>query len=205
MEDNLIISKFSQLSYDKATWSKTKYMGRDIFKYPTDMIVYQEIIFDLKPDLIIETGTWAGGSALYMAHLLDIIGKGRIISVDNEWRCPFPQHQRIEYLLGSSVDEKIVNYIHNTAKDLKSVLVILDSDHSEKHVINEINCYQDIVTLNNYCIVEDTNLRYVRNSKECPLDAVEKFLIKNNNFIQDTTREKFLLTANPGGYLKKNK
>lgn len=170
--------------------------------------MYQEIIHELKPDLIIECGTFYGGSALYLASILDLIGKGHVLTIDIFPQPNRPSHDRITYLTASSVSVQAVQTILNMRKPDDVILVILDSDHSKEHVSKELLLYKSIVTKGSYLIVEDTSINGNPLSPDWgpgPMEAVEEFLTKNNNFIIDESKHKFFISFNPKGFLKKVK
>jgi cephalosporin hydroxylase len=188
------------------TWWNTRFLGAAILKCPLDLWVYQEIIHELRPDVIIETGTAFGGSALYMASICDLIGKGRVITIDITPQEKRPKHERITYLTGSSVASEMVERVRDAIGHEDTVMVILDSDHSRRHVLEEMRLYAPLITKGSYLIVEDTNVygHPVRRSHgPGPMEAVESFLKESEQFAIDDTREKFYLTFNPRGYLKK--
>jgi len=204
MGNKEIVSQFHQLYYYSGVWANnTKWMGISAQKCPFDLWVYQEIIFELRPDLIIETGTCYGGSALFMAQICDLIGHGRIISIDIQ-AGNFPGHQRITYYHGSSIGDA-VSFCEKQAKNAK-VMVILDSDHSKDYVVKEMECYAPLVSKGSYLIVEDGD---VNGHPICPdhgpgpFEAVTEFLKTHPEFEVDVSREKFMMTQNPNGYLKK--
>ncbi len=204
---NYITDRFHSLYYytNWQTWSNTYFMGIRTKKCPLDLWIYQEIIFDIKPDLIVECGTASGGSALYMAALLDYLKVGQIITIDPDQR-PKPHHPRITYLTGLSTDQDIIEQVKNASIDKKTIMVILDSDHSKKNVLREMHTYHKLVTPGSYLIVEDSHINSHPVAKEFgpgPTEALEEFLKENNDFEIDKNREKFLLTFNPNGYLKK--
>lgn len=204
-----VIDHFHRLYYDSGTqtWYKnTFWLGIRTWKCPLDLWVYQEIIFELKPDIIIECGTARGGSALFLASICDSLNKGRIISIDIEDKEDKPQHTRITYLLGSSTSEEIVERVKSFIRSKDKVMVILDSDHHKEHVLMELKIYSTFVTKGSYIIVEDTNLNGHPVESEFgpgPMEAVRVFLRGHKDFIIDKSREKFLLTFNPNGYLKR--
>jgi cephalosporin hydroxylase len=180
-------------------------MGAKVLKCPLDLWVYQEIIFDTKPDLIIETGTRHGGSALYLASLCDLLGHGRVISIDIEPAKGRPAHPRITYLLGSSTSVQMIRDVE-TAVLGNAVMVSLDSDHSKAHVLEEMRLYSRFVSKGHYMIVEDTNVNghpVLPEFGPGPLEAVEEFLVDHDEFQVDEAREKFLLTFHSRGFLKK--
>jgi cephalosporin hydroxylase len=198
-----IIYDFNKLYYDlyKQTWCATSWKGIPVLKAPTDLWIYQEIITRLQPDLIIETGTMRGGSAVYLDDMCKLVNpKGRVITIDTEFdkidKRAFDSN--VKFITGSSVDPAIVSEVKACiwAWGCKSVMVILDSDHSESHVTNELNIYGKLVTKGSALIVEDTI------SSEAKI-AVEKWLPEHPEFTTDIECEKFMLTFNRGGYLEK--
>lgn len=185
------------------TTFNTYWAGVRTYKCPLDMWIYQEILWEKKPDIIIECGTKYGGSALYLAHICDVIGKGRIVSIDIEDISGRPVHNRIAYTKGSSTDPDIVAKVASMIKRNESVMVILDSNHRRDHVFAELQNYAPLVTNGQYIIVEDTNINGhpARPSfGPGPMEAVLLYMKERNDFILDRAREKFMLTYNPRGY-----
>ncbi len=220
MDMNTVIRDFNFLYHanDNQTWRNTKWLGIHALKNPLDLWIYQEIIYELRPDIIIETGTANGGSALYLASIYDLVngkdGIGEVISVDIE-NIARPQHKRIRYLLGSSISQGIIDTIRNIIdkeikeknKELK-IMVVLDSDHTKNHVLNELRLYSKFVTKGQYLIVEDTNIGHPASPwfGPGPMEAVMEFFKEpgvNNEFFIDKSKEKFYLTFNPNGYLRR--
>ena len=194
------------------------WLGRPIIQYPQDMIAIQEIIWKYKPDFIIETGIAHGGSLILSASILELIGKGEVIGIDIDIRehnkkeiKKHPLFKRITMLEGSSISKKIENKIFELTKN-KKVLVFLDSNHTEKHVLKELELYSPLVKKGGYIIVFDTIIdilpeKFVKNrpwnTKNNPKSAVKKFLKDNNRFKMDKKlQEKLLITAAEDGYLK---
>jgi len=205
-----IVEKFHKLYYDsrKRTWNNTFWLGVTCQKCPLDLWIYQEIICDLRPDIIVECGTAVGGTSLFLASLCELINNGKVISIDIEDRPVRPQHERITYLCGSSISEEIIQHVKKFTNNGDKVIIILDSDHTKKHDLQELKIYSKLVTPGSYIIVEDSNVgghpvkpRFGAG----PMEAIKEFLEENENFITDKTREKFYLTFNPNGYLKKIK
>jgi len=203
--------KFHEMVYDLAAsnkgWADTRWFGTNVCKTPQDLWSYQELIYQVKPDLIIETGTAFGGSAFYMAHLCDLLGKGRIITIDVRSFNP-PSHPRIEHRLGSSTDPVMVESLTAEARKVQTVLVVLDSDHTKKHVLRELQVLSPLVTVGSYIIVEDSNVNghpvYPEHGPG-PYEAIQEFMKGNTSFEVDRYWEKHLLTFNPSGYLKRVK
>ncbi|MAF35758.1 cephalosporin hydroxylase [archaeon] len=209
VHDKELIDAFNKQYFDTRVWqNRTHWFGTRILKCPTDLWVYQEMFHELQPDLVIETGTFNGGSALYMAHLMDIVGKGEIITIDIEKKDVFPEHPRITYHTASSVAPETIAMVAEKVRGKKSVMVILDSDHSRDHVLQEMKLYHRFVSKGNYLIVEDSNLNGNPIHSELrhgpgPMEALHEFLQENSDFKIDKDREKFMVTFNPNGYLKR--
>ena len=207
-----VTDQFHKLYYDSGTmgetWSKTYWLGTPVAKCPLDLWTYQEMLADVQPDVIVECGTLYGGSAAYLASVCDLLGKGRIFTIDVRPREDRPVHPRIKYLEGSSIAPEILDVIRGEIQPDDVVLVILDSDHRKAHVLDELRAYSDVVTVGSYLIVEDTNLNGHPVAPEFgpgPMEALEAFLAEDERFEVDETREKFFLTFNPRGYLRKSR
>ncbi len=201
-----IVDEFSELYYNSKgqTWRNTNWIGIRTWKCPLDLWIYQEILVETKPDVIIECGTGEGGSTLYLATICNLINHGEIITIDVVERKRL-KHDRIKFLLGDSVSDKIVEKVSGLISG-KTVMAILDSTHVKDHVLMELEIYSKFVTQGNYLIIEDTimNGHPVKSSwGEVPMEAVTEFLSKNTNFVIDKNREKFYLTFNPNGYLRR--
>ncbi len=208
--ENEIVEQFHKLYYSNGgrTWSNNTYwLGYKVLKCPLDLFIYQEIIFQNNPDIIIETGTGNGGGTLFLASICDFINHGNVISIDTEninHKTDLPQHNRITYITGSSISKDTIDQVKTLINENKEIMVILDSDHHKDHVLQELNIYSKLVTKNNYIIVEDTNLNHPNPIDfEGPMEATEEFLKTNRDFIIDESKHKFYLSFNINGYLKK--
>ena len=204
-----VVTEFHKLYYEKAntggTWQDTYWMGCKILKCPMDVWIYQEILHETKPDLVIETGTYNGGSASYMASIMDILGTGQIVTIDITVHAGRPTHPRIHYLNGPSTAPGIVSQVKALASG-KSVMVILDSDHSRDNVFRELELYAPLVTGGHYLIVEDSNVNGHPTGLDHgpgPMEAINDFLVGNPDFEMDARREKFFMTFNPRGYWRR--
>ena len=198
------------------------WMGRPIIQYPQDMIAMQELIWEIKPDLIIETGIAHGGSIIYYASLLELIGEGEVLGIDIDIRehnkkkiQEHPMHKRIHMLEGSSITEEMVARVKPFTEGKHSIMVCLDSNHTHEHVLSELNFYAPFVTPGSYIVVFDTIVedlpeRYLPNRYwgigNNPKTAVHEFLKNNDDFIVDKAiDDKLLISVNPEGYLKRVK
>lgn len=203
------MAEFHKLYYYGAdqTLRKTRWLGNRVIKCPLDLWVYQEIIWDTRPDLIVETGSGRGGSAYFMACMCDLAGHGRIVTIDVR-DVERPKHDRVTYLHGSSTEPAIVERVRAAAEGAGSVMVLLDSDHSREHVAEELRHYAPLVTPRSYLIVEDTNVNghpVVPDHGPGPMEALDEFLASEAgaDFSIDADCEKFFLTMNPRGYLRR--
>ena len=200
-----IIREFNELYYtmSKQTWGNTKWRGVPVFKTPTDLWIYQELIEAIQPDLIIETGTCYGGSALYLRDICAIMGiYPQVITIDISHEHLSEKAKSvngIHWWEGSSVsDEMLVELkAHIYVYECERVMVILDSDHSKEHVLKELELYAPLVTKGSILIVEDTNT-------DGPFQALKEWLPQHSQeFKQNYMCEKFMLTFNREGYLER--
>jgi cephalosporin hydroxylase len=213
-----------------------KWMGRPIIQYPQDMVAMQELVWEVKPDLIIETGIAHGGSLIMNASLLAMLDycdaiesgelldpnkpKRRVLGIDIDIREhnlkaieAHPMSNRIDMIQGSSIAEEIVNRVKVYAKNYKSILISLDSNHTHDHVLEELKAYAPLTSLGSYCVVFDTVVEDM--SKELsgdrswgpgdnPKTAVWEYLKTHPEFqIDKSIQNKLLITVAPDGYLKR--
>jgi cephalosporin hydroxylase len=203
--DGASISRAHDVFYQSNAWTKATWLGVQALKNPLDLWVYQEILFETRPELVVETGTYRGGSALFLASMCDLLGEGHVVSIDIEpARDDYPVHPRITYLAGrSSTDPEVVAEVRESAAG-RRVLVVLDSDHSQAHVEAELEVYAPLVPVGCYVIVEDSNIGRIRKDMlPGPFEALKTFMTRSNQFEIDLEREKFLITFNPSGYLRR--
>jgi len=208
-----VIDNFHELFYDSQQWYSTTWLGIPTAQNPNDAWIHQEIIFRVKPDVILETGTWNGGSAVLWATILQQVNPaGRVITVDikdyagEARKLPIAQ-EKIDFLIGSSVDPAIVAEVAARAKG-KKLLAILDSNHSKNHVLAEMKAYAPLIAKDSYLIVQDTNVNghpVLKNFGPGPMEAVNEFLAANDQFSPDLNAERLMLTMHPKGYLKRVK
>ena len=203
--DRAAISRTHGAFYASNAWTQATWLGTQALKNPLDLWIYQEIMAETRPDLVVETGTYRGGSAHFLASVCDLLGAGEVISIDIEpEREDYPQHPRITYLGGrSSTDADVLADVRRRVEGRRT-LIVLDSDHSQKHVEAELDAYAPLVPVGCYLIVEDSNIGQIREDlMPGPLQAIETFVAGRSDFGIDREREKFLLTFNPSGYLKR--
>jgi cephalosporin hydroxylase len=185
----------------------TRWAGRAIWQNVLDLWTIQETIAELRPALLIETGTFRGGSALFYANVMDLLGEGRVLTIDVE-KYHDLQHPRIDFLLGSSTDPDIVARVREITASIEGpVMVILDGDHSRDHVAVELELYAPLVTPGSFLLSQDgivDQLGVFRDHRPGPLPANEAFLRQHPEFELDRERnERFLLTYHPVGWLRR--
>lgn len=203
--DGWILREASRALYERGTWGDTRWLGVQAAKNPLDLWIFQEIVSETRPELIIETGTHRGGSALYLASVCDGLGSGEVVSIDIlPVGDDLPSHPRLTYLGGRpSTDPEVVAEVVSRARGRRA-MVVLDSDHSEANVRAELAAYAPLVTRGCYLVVEDTNIGIVRKDLlPGPREALARFLAETNEFVVDRAREKWGVTFNPGGYLRR--
>jgi len=202
-----------------------EWLGRPIIQYPQDMVAMQEIIWNVKPDLIIETGVAQGGSLIYYASLMELLETtnvsigGRIIGIDNDIRThnrsaieSHPLFRRIDLIEGSSVNSSTRDQVSKKIGNARNILVVLDSLHTHEHVLMEMEMYQSFVSDKSYLVVFDTVIEFMKKDMfndrpwgvgDNPLTAVYEFLKTNKEFsIDEEIHEKLQISVAPNGYLK---
>lgn len=213
---NATAQQFHDLYWDSETWRWTFWRGVPTLKCPLDLWIYQELLWLVRPELVVELGTFAGGTATFLADMLDLQnapGSSRVLTVDvlddaalathvaGYAGAPFevhvrPPHPRVRYVHGDSAADDVVALVHDAAAGASSVLVIADSDHAEAHAYRELQLYHDLVTPWSWFVMEDTD-------GPGPRAAVERFLAEHPEFVADEQCEKFHMTFNPAGYLRR--
>ena len=200
------------------------WMGRPIIAFPQDMIAMQELIWKVQPDLIIETGVAHGGSIVYYASLLELIGNtGLVLGIDIDIRKhnrdlieAHPMMKRIQLIEGPSTNQEIVNQVKHIAQTRKKIMVCLDSNHTHEHVLEELRHYAPLVTKDSYCVVFDTAVEDMPQDYDWgprkwgkgnnPKTAVWQYINETDNFeIDHSVHNKLLITVAPEGYLKRVK
>lgn len=231
-----ITKKWVSASFDKKYPYHFTSLGRPIIQYPQDIVAIQEIIWRVKPDLIVETGIAHGGSLILSASMLaqldmvEAIESGKMLDPSNSKRKVLgididirdhnkraidnhPMSNRIEMIQGSSVDPEIIRQVKKIARNFKSILVMLDSNHTHDHVLAELKAYADLVTIDSYCVVFDTIVEDLPSDTfpdrpwgvgDNPKTAVWEYLNSHKEFqIDMDLQNKLLITVAPDGYLKR--
>ena len=204
------------------------WLGTPILQTPQDLHAWQEIIWEVMPDLIIETGIAMGGSLIFNASMLAVLescGKikdGNVLGIDiyvrphnKEAILKHPLSKKITMFEGSSIDVEIIEKVRDFAKDKERILVYFDSNHTHEHVLAELRAYAPLVSVGSYCIVGDTLIEDLPNEEftdrpwgkgNNPKTAIWEFLKENKDFeIDKTIDSKLIFTSSPDGYLKRIK
>ena len=196
------------------------WMGIPIIQLPADIMATQEVIWKTKPDIIIETGVARGGSVLFMASILEMMGNGQVIGIDIDIRKhnresieAHPMSKRVTLIEGGSVDESILKQVRANIPDGARVMVVLDSDHSRDHVLEECRAYGPMVTKDCYMVVADTLVGHLdekdapQNRSQVwfkgndPLTALQDYMLESDRFEIDLEiNGKLVLSSSPGGY-----
>jgi len=201
------------------------WMGRPIIQYPQDMVAMQEIIWSIKPDLIIETGIAHGGSLVFYASILELIsacggGEGQVLGIDIDIRAhnrkaieEHPMARRISMIEGSSIETNVIAQVRDRAKGKQRILVSLDSNHTHDHVLAELEAYAPLTTVGSYCVVFDTLIEDMQEDAypdrpwskgNNPKTAVWQWLKSHSEFeIDQSIHNKLLITVAPDGYLRR--
>jgi cephalosporin hydroxylase len=190
--------------FERCTW-----MGIPAQKNPLDAWIYQEILHEVRPEVVVEIGSAQGGSALFLAHMLDLIGDGgEVISIDIDRSRFRPSHPRLHVLTGDAASPAVVAEAAALARGRRT-LVIQDGDHKADGVLRDLRAYADFVSPGSYLIVEDGIIDLFRPGDAIadfhpgPLAAIERFLLERPDFEVDAARERYILTASPRGFLKR--
>jgi cephalosporin hydroxylase len=189
-------------------FSKCHWMGAKTLKNPLDAWIYQELIYTVKPDVIVEIGSYAGGSTLYFAHLLELMGNGMVISVDIDRANYKVSHKRITEFTGDSASPEVFQQVEQLCRG-KAVLVMHDGGHEKEQVAKDLALYSKLVTRGSYFIVEDSIVDLFDEGEdlgtkyEGPMGAILEFIAENKHFEIDEECERYLLTYNQKGFLKR--
>jgi cephalosporin hydroxylase len=183
-------------------------MGVEAAKNPLDAWIYQELLFEVRPQVLVEIGSFKGGTTLFFAHLFDLLGEGLVVSVDIDRTQFAARHERIVTVTGDSSSSDVIGQVRALCKG-KRTIVVHDGDHRKGQVLADLALYAPLVTPGSYLVVEDGVIDLFRPGdgigtfEPGPLQAVEAFVAANPDFEIDESRERYLLTYNPKGYLRR--
>jgi cephalosporin hydroxylase len=196
------------LVWRTGNFGSVRWLGHPVWQNPLDAWGIQEALVSDGVDLVIECGTNEGGSALYMASIFDLLGRGHVITIDVTALSDI-KHPRIDYITGSSTDPDVIDQVRAKIRELAAtnVMVLLDSDHAGPHVLRELELYGEFVPVGGYMLVEDgciDELRIMRRDRPGPLWAIRQFIAKDSRFVIDKERAgRYLLSHSPSGWLRR--
>jgi cephalosporin hydroxylase len=220
-EFRALSNQWRAMALERKYMNNFSWLGRPLIQLPMDAMALQEIIWTVKPELVIETGVAHGGSLVLSASMLEMIGHGSVVGVDIEIRShnrqaieSHPLGHRIQLIEGSSTAPDVVAQVRAAAAGKKSVLVCLDSNHTHAHVLAELQAYAGLVTVGSYCVVFDTFVEdmpddYVWTDRpwgkgDNPKTAVWEWLRSHPEFeIDKSVEDRLLVTSAPDGFLKR--
>jgi cephalosporin hydroxylase len=197
----------TDLITETGNFGETTWLGQPIWQNALDLQIMQETIYEVKPELLVECGTNRGGSALFYANLFQLMGVGRVVTIDVE-KMHDISHPLITFLVGSSLDPTIVDQVASIASKVAGpIMVVLDSDHSAGHVRREMETYCGLVTSGSYLLTQDgviDELVMFRPARPGPLVAITDFLRSHHEFEVDYAKcRRFLVTHHPMGWLRR--
>jgi cephalosporin hydroxylase len=223
LEPQATIDRFHELYYNsRFTNGANRWMGVHAVQNPNDVWIIQEILFEVKPDFVVEAGTYKGGGAALWAMILrEVNPAGRVITIDIEDQVTDAKQlpiyrERVDFLLGSSTAPEVVAEVKRRVAG-HGVVFILDSNHRKEHVLAELRAYADLVQVGGYIVVQDSNINghpvvltpdgpggYYAGHPG-PMEAIDEFLAADHRFLPDPRRERLLMTISPRGYLRRMK
>ena len=199
---------------------KWSWLGVPVIQMPSDIVALQEILWETRPQLVIETGVARGGSLILSASILELIGEGEVLGIDIDVRAhnretieSHPLSRRIRLVEGSSLDDAVVAQARAAAEQVERVMVVLDSNHTHEHVLAELRAYAPLVTVGQFLVVADTFIEHIPPQEHRPRPwgpgdnpgtALRAWLEETDAFEADAfVNAKLLLTATPEGYLRR--
>jgi cephalosporin hydroxylase len=214
----LLASLWIKLAAQYRLMYEPTWLGIPIIQLPADIVMMQELIWNIRPDVIVECGLAHGGSAVLYASICELLGKGQVLGIDVEVRPAnraaiesHPLSKRIEIIEGSSIDQATIDLVRDRIQGAQTVLVILDSNHTHHHVYQELTMYHPLVTPGSYLVTMDGAQAYVwdipRGKKQWrednPLQAIRQFIQEHPEFEVDPYYTRMHLTSSPEGFLRR--
>lgn len=214
----VLASLWTRSSWENRVSYEVTWLGFPVIQMPEDLVMMQELLHKVRPDVLVETGTAHGGSAIFAASIFELLGKGRVISVDVDIRKynrlaiqSDPMARRIELIEASSIELSTVQTVCSRIRPGEQVLVALDSNHTYEHVKEELRLYAPLVTADSYLVVYDGVMALLSDAprgkpeweQDNPVVAVREFLEMNEQFVEDLYYNRMRVTHCPGGFLRR--
>ena len=198
---------YTEAFWGNLAWRRTSWLGRTVGKSPSDLITYQEVLAEVRPDWIVELRTGNGGRGLFLASICEMLGHGQVVSVDDRTRDDLPEHSRLQYVVSDETfGEEPTRMVAQIVGDQPKGLVVLGSRGPRQRVLAEFETYSQFVSVGSYVIVEDTIVGghpVWPSFGAGPGEAAKQIINLHHEFVPDLTRERYTLSFNPGGYLKR--
>jgi cephalosporin hydroxylase len=201
-----LATEFVEAYWQSLAWRQTTWLGQRVPRPPTDLFAYQELIAKLRPDWIVDIRAGAGGRAWFLATVCDLLGHGQVIAIERKQAPKAPQHDRIRYITGRSVDDDMVAEVHDLVGEPPNALVILGARAPARRISEEYRLYGDLVPVGGYLVVEDTIINghpVWPNFGPGPAEAVKGIAERRDDFVSDVSMSKYRLSFNPNGFLKR--
>jgi cephalosporin hydroxylase len=198
--------EFIEAFWNSGAWATTTWLGASVTTPPTDLFAYQEAVTRVRPDLVVDVGTGSGGRALFLASICELIGHGRVVSIDETAHPGRPRHPRLEYVDGSPLDPAVVARVHDLAGDGARAMVVLAGRPDRDRVIAEFDAYESLVPVGSYLVVENTIVNGHPAWPEYgpgPGEAALHIAYEPTGFKIDEDLERHGLTFNRGGFLRR--
>ena len=214
----LVTELWIKASFHNKVMYEPTWLGIPIIQYPNDIVMMQELIWKVRPDVVVETGVAHGGGAVLYASILELLGKGKVIGVDIEIRKhnrlainSHPLSRRIELVEGSSTAPEMIDEIRSRIPTMGEVLVVLDSNHSYEHVVSEMELYKEFISPGGYMLVmdgvqqmlSDTPTGKAEWKHDNPLRAIQDFMIRHPDWEVDSYYTRTQISSNPNGFLRR--
>jgi len=201
-----LATEFMEAYWQSLAWRQTTWLGQRVPRPPTDLFAYQELITRCQPEWIVDTRAGGGGRALFLASVCELLGHGRVIAIGRKHLPSAPQHDRIHYITGSSVDEPVVSEVHDLVGQPANAMVILGSRGTARRISDEYVSYRDLIPVGGYLIIEDTIVNghpVWPNFGPGPAEAARGIVERRDDFVADLSMGKYRLSFNPNGFLKR--
>jgi len=210
---------WTKAMWNASLWKQVRWLGVPVLQWPTDLMLMQELISELRPRFIIETGLYQGGTAVYYASLLHLLGiEGRVLSIDIHIQTEARRNiegtayrDRILLIEGDSKSVAVHQELQRQLAGETNVLVCLDSDHSYSHTLGELRTFSRYIPVGGYMVLSDTVCEDLADApngnpswkQDSPMAALREFLKENPAFVSDPRFDKYLVSFSPGGFLKR--
>jgi cephalosporin hydroxylase len=201
-----LAAEFTDALWRSLAWRDSTWLGHEIETLPTDLIAYQEILTRVRPEWVVDIRTGNGARALFLASVCELLGRGRVVSVDSKPRDDRPQHPRITYVTGEPMDDDTVREVHDIVGASPNAVLLLGARGTRQRILKELQAYEALVPLGSYVVIEDT----IVNGHPVwptfgagPAEAIKTVINTRGDLAPDPTLQRYGVTFNPNGFLKR--